>query len=35
LLDEDTCNWDAPVPYPDDGKGYSWDEPTTSWIEMD
>jgi hypothetical protein len=35
LLDEDTCNWDAPVPYPDDGKRYTWDEPTTSWIEMD
>ncbi len=34
LLDEDTCDWDAPVPYPDDGKRYSWDEPTTSWIEI-
>ena len=32
LLDEDTCNWDAPVPYPDDGKRYSWDEDTTSWV---
>jgi hypothetical protein len=35
VLNEDTCRWDAPVPYPDDGKRYSWDESTTSWIEMD
>ncbi len=34
LLDEDTCDWDAPVPYPDDGKRYSWDEDTTSWKEI-
>jgi hypothetical protein len=33
LLNEDTCRWDAPTPYPDDGKEYSWDEATTSWIE--
>ena len=35
LLDEDTCQWKSPVPYPDFDKHYSWDEPTTSWIEMD
>tara|TARA_Y100000310_G_scaffold37772_1_gene35424 strand:- start:1216 stop:1575 length:360 start_codon:yes stop_codon:yes gene_type:complete len=35
VLDEDICNWDAPVPYPDDGKMYDWDELTMSWIEMD
>jgi hypothetical protein len=36
LLDEDTCRWDAPTPYPDDGKRseYDWDEPTTSWREI-
>jgi len=33
LLDEDTCQWNAPTPYPDDGKKYYWDEDTTSWIE--
>ena len=33
LLDDDTCQWNAPVPRPDDGKWYDWDEPTTSWIE--
>tara|TARA_Y100000310_G_scaffold302361_1_gene339611 strand:- start:87 stop:440 length:354 start_codon:yes stop_codon:yes gene_type:complete len=34
LLNESTCKWNAPTPYPDDGKMYGWDEPTTSWIEM-
>ena len=32
-LNEDTCLWDAPVAYPDDGKPYTWDEATTNWIE--
>jgi hypothetical protein len=31
VLDEDTCLWDAPVPYPDDSQKYIWDEPTISW----
>lgn len=31
-LNEQTCLWDAPTPYPIDGKIYSWDEPTTSWV---
>ena len=34
VLDEDTCRWDAPTPYPDDGKQYNWDEDTTSWKEI-
>ena len=34
LLNETTCLWDAPTPYPNDGKPYRWDEPTTSWIEV-
>ena len=33
-LNEDTCLWDAPVAYPDDGKPYIWDEATTNWIEV-
>ena len=32
LLDDDTCQWDAPVPMPDDGKMYVWDESTTNWV---
>jgi hypothetical protein len=35
LLNETTCLWDAPVAYPDDGKRYSWDEATTSWVEVE
>ena len=30
-LNEDTCRWEAPVAYPDDGKRYDWNEETTSW----
>lgn len=33
-LNEDTCLWDAPTPYPDDGKPYHWDEETLTWIEI-
>ena len=33
-LNEETCLWDAPTPYPTDGKVYKWDEPTTSWVEI-
>lgn len=34
ILNETTCRWESPVPYPQDGKKYSWDEQTTSWIEV-
>ena len=27
-----TWQWQAPVPYPTDGKNYIWDEPTVSWV---
>jgi len=32
-LNEETCLWDAPVPYPEDGELYVWDEQTTSWVQ--
>ena len=32
-LNEDTCLWEAPVPYPTDGKDYFWDEDSTQWVE--
>jgi len=32
LLNTTTCKWDAPVPYPTDGKRYMWDEATLSWV---
>jgi hypothetical protein len=31
ILNEDTCLWEAPVKYPEDGNAYSWDEETVSW----
>ena len=34
-LNEDTCQYDPPVEYPDDGKYYEWNEDTTSWDEVD
>ena len=33
-LNEDTCLWEAPSAYPDDGKRYEWNEETTSWVEL-
>ena len=33
-LNETTCLWDAPTPMPTDDKRYTWDEATTSWIEV-
>ena len=32
VLDEDTCLWVAPVPYPEDGESYSWDEDAGDWV---
>lgn len=34
LLNEDTARWYSPVPYPVDGKRYTWDEATVSWVEV-
>jgi hypothetical protein len=34
-LVEDTCQWTAPTAYPDDGKEYSWNEATTTWVESE
>ena len=34
VLNEDTCLWDAPVAMPTDGKIYTWDEETLSWVEV-
>lgn len=33
-LDDDTCLWEAPTAYPDDGKRYYWDEATLTWVEI-
>ena len=31
LLNDETCLWSCPVPYPTDNKLYLWDEATLSW----
>ena len=31
ILNEETCQWEAPIAYPTDGLMYSWDEKTTDW----
>lgn len=33
-LNEETCLWEAPIAYPNDGKEYYWDEESGSWIEI-
>ena len=30
-LNEDTCQWEAPVVKPDDGQRYNWNEVTQQW----
>ena len=40
ILNEDTCQWQAPIAYPTDGKDYKWNETnyqadnTTGWVEI-
>lgn len=34
VLSEQTCLWEAPIPYPNDGLIYSWDEESGDWIEV-
>ena len=33
VLNEQTCQWEAPVPMPTDGKRYAWDEDAKAWVE--
>jgi hypothetical protein len=33
ILNDETCLWDSSIPYPTDGKKYSWEESTMSWVE--
>jgi hypothetical protein len=35
VLNEDTCLWETPIPYPTDDKVYEWDETTLSWVEVE
>ena len=31
ILNNSTCQWDSPVPYPNDGHTYTWDENSVNW----
>jgi hypothetical protein len=31
VLNEETCLWESPVPYPNDGKIYFWNEEHLAW----
>lgn len=34
ILNEETCGWESPVPYPQDEKAYGWDEDLLNWVEL-
>jgi hypothetical protein len=34
ILNEDTCQWQSPIPYPTDGNVYYWDNSTQTWALM-
>ena len=34
VWNESTQSWEAPIPYPNDGKNYYWDESTLSWVQL-
>ena len=33
-LNPNSCTWEAPVEYPNDGKVYTWDEDNKTWVEL-
>jgi len=34
VLNNITWTWESPIPYPADGKQYTWNEATISWVEV-
>lgn len=34
VLNDTTFKWEAPIPYPNDGKRYGWDGYTNSWRDL-
>jgi hypothetical protein len=32
-LNKNTWLWEPPIPYPEDGNSYDWDETITSWVK--
>ena len=35
ILNETTCDWEAPIEEPNDGNKYIWNESTTTWDILD
>jgi hypothetical protein len=35
ILNEDTCLWESPIPYPQDNNIYKWNEQNQSWDLQD
>ena len=35
ILNSNTCQWDAPIEYPSNGKSYTWDDENQQWEEID
>ena len=33
VLNDETCQWESPTPYPEDGQVYYWNEDSLTWIE--
>lgn len=34
VFDDETCSFIAPIPYPNDGLSYSWDEENQNWVAI-
>jgi hypothetical protein len=34
VLNEDTCQWEEPIPRPSDGNYYDWDEEIQNWKQI-
>lgn len=34
ILNENSCQWEAPIPLPSDSKPFEWNETTNSWVEI-
>lgn len=34
-LNDETVDWQPPVPFPADGKAYNWDESVLRWVELE
>lgn len=32
ILNEETCLWEPPTPYPNDGYAYDWDDANQVWV---